>query len=178
MFLRNEKVVYPGHGVAHINRIIEKKIAGNTVNFLELTFLNKDMTILVPVSNAQEVGMRPLSSAKHVNDLFEILARSDDGESSIELITTNWNKRNKEYQGKLRTGSLCGICEIYRDLRKLGIYKELSFGEKALLAQTESLLVEEIALVKNMAEDKVIERLRSLVGVVDLPNKILVEKNI
>ena len=67
-----------------------------------------------------------------------------------ETVTTNWNKRNKEYQGKIRTGNLREICEIYKDLKHIQCQKELSFGEKNLLHQTEGLLVEEIALVSNI----------------------------
>ena len=74
---------------------------------------------------------------------------------------TNWNKRNKDYQCKLRTGDLQEICKIYRDLKNMSVYKELSFGEKALLQQTETLLAQEISLVQNMNEEKAVEHLRS-----------------
>ncbi len=42
--------------------------------------------------------------------------------------------------------------------------KELSFGEKNLLNQTEALLAEEISIVENVAEEKAIEQMRSLVN--------------
>ena len=77
-------------------------------------------------------------------------------------MATNWNKRNKEYQGKLRTGDLCEICEIYRHLKHVELQKELSFGEKTLLHQTEALLVEEIAIVRNISENEAADYLRSL----------------
>ena len=69
----------------------------------------------------------------------------------------------KEYQGKLRTGNLRKICEIYKDLKHIEMQKELSFGEKNLLSQTEALLVEEISLVNNMETDKAMQQLRLLV---------------
>jgi CarD family transcriptional regulator len=163
MFSRNEKVVYPGHGVAQINRILEKKIAGNTASFLELKFINKDMTILVPVNNAMAVGIRKLSSLDRVNAIFKMLAEPSKHNHG-DVVATNWNKRNKEYQGKLRTGDLTEICEIYRDLKHVELHKELSFGEKTLLQQTELLLVEEIAIVKNIAEGDAITYLRSLIS--------------
>lgn len=160
MFVLGEKVVYAGHGVAQINRIIEKKVAGSTTSFFELKFLNKDMTILVPMQNVSAVGVRPLSSHENIIDIFKLLAQVSEA-ASYDGATSNWNKRNKEYQCKLRTGNLSEICKIYRDLRQLAAYKELSFGEKNLLQQTEALLVEEIALVENMGEEKAMERLRS-----------------
>ncbi len=163
MFTHNERVVYPGHGVALINRIVEKCIAGKNAKFFELRFLNKDMTILVPVDNAVQVGIRPLSSSKRISDIFKMLSEPVV-QMHNELAMTNWNKRNKEYQGKLRTGDLREICAIYRDLKHIETNKELSFGEKNLLHQTEALLVEEIAIVKEMGEDKATKELRSVVA--------------
>lgn len=162
MFARNEKVVYPGHGVAVINAIIEKKIAGKLSQFFELRFLNKDMTILIPTNNAIEVGVRPLSSADRINDIFKKLSQPVVIKNH-ETVISNWNKRNKEYQGKLRSGDLLEIGAIYRDLKHIEHYKELSFGEKNLLQQTESLLVEEISIVNNLEADRAAECIRGLV---------------
>src|SRR5581483_6897884 len=149
MFARNEKVVYPGHGVAIIGAIIEKNIAGKISQFFELRFLNKDMTILVPTDNAISVGLRPLSSIDHINNIFNTLSQPAVIKNP-DIVLSNWNKRNKDYQGKLRGGNLLEICIIYRDLRHIEHSKELSFGEKNLLQQTETLLAEEISIVNNI----------------------------
>ena len=160
MFSLRDKVVYPGHGVAEISRIVEKIVAGSVARFFELTFLNKDMTILVPTNNIALIGLRRLSSIENIDNAFEIL--SMPAKLCRESSLSNWNKRSKDYQSKLRTGDLYEICRIYRDLNHLSARKELSFGEKNLLSQTEALLVEEISLVKDMQEGKAIARLRSL----------------
>lgn len=177
MFSLDEKVVYPGHGVAKINRLIEKKIAGVTTQFFELKFVNKDMTILVPVNNMQSVGIRPLSSRQNINDLCAILMQAINY-THIETCA-NWNKLNKEYQGKIRTGDLREICTIYRNLKYIEQYKELSFGEKNILQQTEHLLIEEIALVHNMSEAKALDYLLSLVQTaLQSSEKAIVSKSI
>lgn len=160
MFALDEKVVYPGHGVAQVSRIIEKNIAGQTTKFFELKFINKDMTILVPVSNLASVGIRRLSSPDMIEEIFKMLSQPFGYHP--ESAGTNWNKRNKEYQGKLRTGNLADICKIYRDLKQISSHKELSFGEKHLLQQTELLLAQEIALVKKVSEETMVQQLRSL----------------
>ncbi len=163
MFVLGEKVVYAGHGVAKISRVIEKKVAGSTTSFFELKFLSKDMTILIPTHNLSAVGVRRLSSRAMIDDIYKLLAQPAVDAPVYDVTTSNWNKRNKEYQCKLRTGNLSEICKIYRDLRHIAASKELSFGEKNLLHQTEALLVEEIALVENVGEEKAIERLRAVV---------------
>lgn len=159
-FNLDEEVVYPGHGVAKISRIIEKKVAGHNISFFELKFLNKDMTILVPTQNLSSVGIRRLSSSEYIQSIFTLLKQPSQKLSS-EVIT-NWNKRNKDYQSKLRSGDLQEICKIYRDLKNMSVYKELSFGEKTLLQQTELLLAQEISLVQNVNEEQAIENLRKV----------------
>ncbi len=160
MFTVSDTVVYPGQGVAQVNRAIEKTIAGHTVQFYELTFLNKDMTILIPVHSLDSTGIRRLSSLKTINGMFDMLSEPTTKDIH-ELTASNWNKRNKEYQCKLRTGDLEEIGRVYRDLKFISTQKELSFGEKNLLHQTEILLAQEISIVKQVDEDKAIEQLRS-----------------
>jgi len=161
MFFLNEKVVYPGHGVAKISRIIEKKVSGKDVKFYELAFLNKDMTILIPMQTIAQTGIRGLSSVKNIKDMLQML--SIPSKKGIqELTSANWNKRNKEYQLRLRSGDLREIGKVYQDLKCISKYKELSFGEKNLLQQTEALLAQEISIVHDVEENKAIESLRSL----------------
>lgn len=162
MFSLNDKVVYPGHGVAKVNKVIDKIVGGHVTSFYELKFINKDMTVLVPTNNHATIGIRPLCSKDHIDDIFKILAKPATKKiNSSELTASNWNKRNKEYQCKLRSGDLKEISEIYRDLKHISSYKELSFGEKSLLHQTESLLAEEISLVNKIDEERAVEDLRS-----------------
>ena len=116
MFSVNEKIVYPGHGVAIISQRLEKNVAGHKVRFFELAFLNKDMTILVPVASLDSTGIRSLSSIKSIDDVFNMLSQPTTKDVH-ELTASNWNKRNKEYQCKLRTGSLQEIGRVYRDLK-------------------------------------------------------------
>jgi CarD family transcriptional regulator len=165
MFSLNDTVVYPGYGVARISRVLVKKVGLDATNFFELTFLSKPVTILVPVSNVVLVGIRRLSSHENIDAVFkEVVAKTiiPSTTVSIDANTINWNKRNKEYQGKMRTGNLLEICEIYRDLKVVEISKGLSFGEKTLLHQTETLLVEEIAIVYGVDQKNALDRLRTL----------------
>ncbi len=162
MFRLYDKVVYPGYGVAQINRIFSKIIGGKEASFYELIFLNKDMSVLIPTDNAEAVGLRPLSSPQYVKDVFGSLLSPARKINYTEFTASNWNKRNKEYQVKLKSGDLKDLSEIYRDLHYIAVYKELSFGEKHLLQQIEGLLVEEISLVEELEQEKTIEHLRSL----------------
>jgi CarD family transcriptional regulator len=164
MYALKEKVVYPGHGVAHINSIVKKQIAGKATYFYELIFLHQDMMILVPVENATVIGIRPLSSHDNIAALFELLAEPAAA-IVFEPLISNWNKRNKGYKEKLQTGDPREICRIYRYLKHLATRKELSFGEKDLLRQTEFLLAEEVAEVHGIREEMATEQIRKAITV-------------
>jgi CarD family transcriptional regulator len=162
MFSLHDKVVYPGHGVAQITAVIEKEVSSQKMTYFELKFLNKDMTVLVPTHCLNAMPIRPLSSREHVHDALRVLTQPARKLSQYEFTASSWNKRNKEYQTKLRAGGLRELSEIYRDLRFIEMQKELSFGEKNLLCQTEQLLVEEISLVEHLEPEAAIKHLRSL----------------
>jgi CarD family transcriptional regulator len=172
MFSLDQKVVYPGHGVAQVTKIFEKQFGTQKLQFFELCLVSTDMTVMVPMAKAVDVGIRSLSSKKSISAMLETLSTPDRKLESLELTASNWNRRNKEYQNKLRIGSLKDISEIYRDLKYIACYKELSFGEKNLLNKTESLLVEEMSTSEEVDENKAIERLRSFFVPISVSPKV------
>ena len=60
MFQVGDMVCYPMHGVGKVEAIQEQNILGETNQYYLLRFLMGRMTALVPVKNAQSVGLRPL----------------------------------------------------------------------------------------------------------------------
>jgi len=61
-FKVGDKAVYPAQGVAEIISIEEKEIAGARQRFYVLRILDTDRKIMVPVSNANAVGLRQVIS--------------------------------------------------------------------------------------------------------------------
>ena len=159
MFSLKEKVVYPGHGVAQIDRIVEKNIGGCSTKFFELTVLSTRMTVLVPLDNLRESGIRRISSNENIESMFKLLEEPVHKKNDVAIA--NWSKKNKAYQCAIRTGDLEEVCRIYRELTNIAVQKELSFGEKNLLHRTENLLVEEISLATDIPEDEARDRLRT-----------------
>ncbi len=157
MFLLNEKVIYPGYGVAIINRLVERLVVNKKTNFFELKFYNKDMTVLIPEDRLESIGVRKLSSLQELVTMFDYLQTFSVHDIITEHNASTWNKRNKEYQSKLRSGQLLHIASIYKELQLIGLDKELSFGERNLFNQIEFLLIEEVCAVK---ENSVIEDVR------------------
>lgn len=160
MFLVNEKVVYPGYGVALISKLVKRLISGRQTSFYELKFFNKDMAVLVPEDRIEAVGIRRLSSDEDLELMFKVLAEPIC-KGEYEVGFNNWNKRNKKYQLNLRSGDLIKICHIYKDLQWISQTKELSFGERTLRTKIEQLLIEEISVVKDIDKDNALKYLHT-----------------
>lgn len=161
MFQVGDKVVYPGHGVAMVEKVEEKTVEQHTMRFFKLKFLYKDMTVLVPISrNNEAVGIRSLSSTTEIETALCQLTKDAKKLDATDFTPSSWNKRNKNFQLKIQSGSIVDIATIYRDLMHCARYKELSFGEKNLLGLAEELLLQEVVLVKKQTRDEVISTLR------------------
>ena len=161
MFELKDKVVYPGHGVAVIDDIIEKIVSGTSIKFFKLNFLYKDMTILLPINNLKYSGARYVGDKKAVeNAIKELYKLPEKKMAYFDFTPSGWNKRNKDYQNKIQSGELVEIAQIYRDLMFIAQHKELSFGEKKILQVVEELFIQEIQLITQQERSVVLEDLK------------------
>jgi len=159
----NEKVIYPAHGVALIKDIVEKSVSGNTLKFYRLSFLYKDMTILIPVNNCDQTGVRRLEPATSLDAMVKEYADRVTGKrfNEIDVSPSGWNKRYKDYQLRVQGGDFKGVLAIYQELMYIAQGKDLSFGEKGLLHSTEELLTQELMVSKDIDRSSALETLRS-----------------
>jgi CarD family transcriptional regulator len=168
MFCRDEKVVYPGYGLAVIQDIIIRDITGKKSTFFQLKFVNKDMTILVPTYKVEMAKLRKLSTIAQIDSAIGLFSDKEffekyDKQHDDALVVATWSKRQKDYQLKIHNGDLRELCTMYLELKLIEVKKELSFGEKTILLHIEDLLVEEIATVRCALPAVIREQLRSLV---------------
>jgi CarD family transcriptional regulator len=157
MFKIGDKAVYPSHGVGIIEDIKSKVISGSKRMFYVMRIVDKDMTIMIPTDNVQSVGLREIIDKKEVPKIFRILA-----ERNVEVDCQTWNRRYREYMEKIKSGSVYEVAEVLRDLVHLKGDKDLSFGERQMLDLAQNLLVKELSVAKNMAEEKMRLRLQSI----------------
>jgi CarD family transcriptional regulator len=157
MFKVGDKAVYPAHGVGVIEDIQCKVISGNKRNFYVLRIIDKEMTIMIPTDGAASVGLREVIDKKEVPKVFRILS-----ERNVEVDCQTWNRRYREYMEKIKSGSVFEVAVVLRDLFLLKCDKDLSFGERRMLDLAQNLLVKELSVAKNMAEEKMRLRLLSI----------------
>jgi CarD family transcriptional regulator len=156
-FQVGDKAVYPGYGVAEITGIENREISGTEQRFYVLRVLDKDMTLMVPMSNADSVGLRNLIGPEQAEEVYEVLRKRGE-----KISTATWNRRYREYMEKIRTGSLTEIATVMRDLCLLRSDKDLSYGERNMLETARGLLVQELALAKGQEEATVEREIEAL----------------
>jgi CarD family transcriptional regulator len=103
-------VVYPKHGVGRVIELQEQEIAGMQLELYVLRFEKERMTLRVPTSKVEAIGMRKLSSDKTLREALETL------KGKPRVKRTMWSRRAQEYEAKINSGDLVSIAEVTRDL--------------------------------------------------------------
>ena len=156
-FKIGDKVIYPNHGLGVVEKVEEKTILGTTCGFFHLRILSNETTVLVPVANVDNVGLRRAITDEEVERLFQLL-----GDGKIDNHQ-NWKGRFKDNSDKMRTGSIYDMADVLKSLTFLAKSKSLSFREKRMLDRAKALIISEISEVMQTTaqaiEDRVNEAL-------------------
>ena len=160
-FSVGDTAVYPAHGVGRIRGVESKEIAGRTQSFYILELLDSGMTIMVPTVNA--AALRRVIDDEQIDEVYTILRERD-----VPQEQTTWNRRYREYMGKIKTGSLHEIATVLRDLSLLKGDKTLSFGERKMLDTARSLLVKELSIARGMEEEAIENELQDIFQAEDM----------
>jgi CarD family transcriptional regulator len=143
-----ETVVYPHHGAAEIIEVSKKTVRGESQTYLKLRVAQGDLIIQVPAANVEMVGVRDVIDKKGVKQVFDVL-RAEFVEEP-----TNWSRRYKANLEKLASGDVVKVSEVVRDLWRRDQDRGLSAGEKRMLAKARQILISELALARNVDEEK------------------------
>lgn len=159
MFKVGDIVVYPAHGVSEVEAVETREISGSKISFFILKVLDTEMTVMVPVTNVKNVGIRELIDNKGISRVMNILR-----ERSVSVDNQTWNRRYREYMEKIKSGSAFEIAEVLRDLNILKRGKELSFGERKMYDTARNLLVNEISTSRKSGKKEVEKMLLEAMG--------------
>ncbi len=152
-FVVGETVVYPHHGAAKIVEITTRKFRGEDARFLKLKVAQGELTIEVPETSVEEVGVRDVIDQDGLERVFGVLR-----EPFIEE-PTNWSRRYKANLEKLASGDVIKVSEVVRDLWRREQDRGLSAGEKRMLAKARQILISELALAEKTDEERASARL-------------------
>ncbi|MBE9477558.1 MAG: CarD family transcriptional regulator [Proteobacteria bacterium] len=160
-FSLNDYVIYPSHGVGKIISVEEQEILGAKLELFVINFEKDKMTLRVPTSKVESVGLRGLSSPELVAKAMTTLK----GRARVKRAM--WSRRAQEYEAKINSGDLISIAEVVRDLHRNDEQREQSYSERQLYEAALERLSREVAVVNGvdemLAQDEITEVLLSRV---------------
>ncbi|HKY06338.1 MAG TPA: CarD family transcriptional regulator [Blastocatellia bacterium] len=145
-FKVGEKVVYPNHGIGVIERITTSEIGGTQNSFYLLRLKSTESTVMVPIANAADIGLRSPIKTNQCEMLLKALS------ADFSNPPLDWKDRYKEFLEKMKTGDIFHVAEVLKNLTYLARIKPLSFREKRMLERARYLVVSELATVCRKSE--------------------------
>ena len=149
MFKVGDKIVYPMHGAGTIESIEEKEILGEKQKYYIMKMPVGDIKVMVPTKNAELIGVRDVIGNDVAQDVLEVLGAAPTDMSS------NWSKRYRDNQDKMKSGDICEVADVVRNLAFRAKVKPLATGEKKMLTNAKQILVSELVLAEAMDKDQV-----------------------
>jgi len=148
-FKVGQKVVYPNHGIAVVEQIDTRQIEGQSNEFYLLRLHASNSLVMVPLRNADEVGLRRPIPSRQCEALLQVLS------ADFATPPVDWKNRFKEFSERMRSGDIFAVAEVLKTLTYLNQLKPLSFREKRMLERARYLVVSELASVCHLPEAKV-----------------------
>ena len=153
MYRKGDTVVHPEHGAAVIEDLRERDFLGEKKTYFVLRLAYGDLTLSIPADNTQAVGLRKVVAKSEVKKVLAVL-REDESK-----MASNWSRRFKNHQEKLKSGDVYQVAEVVRNLALRETTKGLSAGEKAMLVRARGILVSELSFALNVSEDEALAKL-------------------
>ena len=157
-FRTNEYIVYPAHGVGHIVSIEEQEIAGAKLELFVINFDKDKMTLRVPTTKLESVGMRKLSDEKILKKALTTL------KGKARVKRTMWSRRAQEYEAKINSGDLISIAEVVRDLYRSEAQPEQSYSERQLYEAALDRMARELAAVEKLDEETAVAKIDDILA--------------
>ena len=140
-FKKGDTVIYPQHGACKVIAIRKEDplSTGKAQDYLILEAVIGEMRLMVPMAKVDDVGVRPPVSPDELEDLVAVLAKADP------RVPSNWSRRFKNHQEKLKSGDVYQVAEVVRNLASRNRDASLSAAERTMYERARVNLISEIA---------------------------------
>lgn len=149
MFIVGDPVVYPQQGVGIVRSIQERSIRGKKLMYYNIYMENSEMTILVPLERAKEIGLRPIVGKSEALGAIEKIS------SKYEPTPVDWKLRFQQNLDLLKQGSIVSIVKVVQSLYHRSKVKELPVQERKLYENALRLLIDETSFALDKDADTV-----------------------
>ena len=146
VFSAKEVVVYPGQGVGTITDITKKEIAGEVIDYYVIYLADSDMTVLVPITGIDNLGIRRIVTKAEAESALKFL--SED----FEPIPIDWKARYQMNMDLFKSGKILDTASVVRSLYQRSKTKELPIQERKLYDSAYRIFQDEIAAALKMTK--------------------------
>ncbi|SFT50241.1 transcriptional regulator, CarD family [Selenomonas sp. GACV-9] len=133
-----DKVVYPMHGAGVIAGIENCEVLGEGKSYYVLQMPLGNMKVMIPTDNVDNIGLRDVISVAKVDEVRDVL------EDKPERELGSWNKRFHANLDRMKSGDICDVAAVARDLILRDRQRKISSGERRLLDLAKQILVSEL----------------------------------
>jgi CarD family transcriptional regulator len=154
-YKKNQQIVYPLQGVGKVVTIEERPFRATRLLYYIIYLEVSDMTVMVPVERADELGIRPIVDKRESQKALKLI--SED----YEPIPADWKLRYQMNLDLLKKGSVLDIATVVRALYHRSRIKELPILERKLYDNALRLLVDEISFSLDKSKTEVEELVMS-----------------
>ncbi len=148
-FSIGQPVVYPQQGLGVIREVRTVKRQGEDIRYYAIYLESSDMTLMIPVDRAQEMGVRSIVSKKEAEEAIASMA------GRAEHAPSDWKLRYQRNLSLVRSGTIGAIAKVVQSLYHRSKVKELPVLERKLYDNALSLLVDEASLAMGKDKDEV-----------------------
>ena len=133
-----DRVVYPMHGAGIISGIEECEVMGESKLYYILKMPLGNMKVMIPTDNVDNIGLRDVISMDGVEEVKEVL------HDVPEKVMGSWNKRFHANLERLKSGDICDVAAVTRNLILQDRLRKISSGERRLLDLAKQILISEL----------------------------------
>ncbi len=158
-FKAGQYVVYPTQGVGRLVRTEEQEVGGQKIKMLVIDFERNHMTLRVPVERAEISGLRPLSSAKQMDEAIAAAKGKAGAKRTI------WARRAAQYEENINSGDPMKLAEVVRDLQRRTAAETMTFSARQLYLRALERMAQEFAVLHKMDLDDASDKIEDILGV-------------
>ncbi|MCK5155022.1 MAG: CarD family transcriptional regulator [Spirochaetales bacterium] len=138
-FSIGEHIVYPLQGVGIIKDIEDRDFKGKAISYYIIYLDITDMTVMIPVDKAEELGIRGIVTPEEAQEALESLS------SIYEPVTIDWKLRYQMNLDLLKLGTVVSIASVVQALYHRSKIKELPVQERKLFDNALKILIDEMS---------------------------------
>ena len=156
MYAVGDKVVHPGYGPGVIKSIERRQVIGEAKRYYVIDMLSGGGTLMTPVAQADNVGLRRAISGRSAAKLIRVLTQTPSP------LSSDFRDRQAEIEERLKIGDVFNPAEVIRDLAWPDQVHGLTKRDLQLMQRAEELVAGELALVKDIEVKEALDQIEDI----------------